>query len=109
MKKVLTFWVRLLKDVVVVQETPTLLSGLTVSDIALCCTGRETAPCPEGPSVESNAKRIRHEARSRAKSLLEVFNVLTYRGRGVCTVKCYETVSVLMTRSQTSGSWSLVR
>ncbi len=77
MKKVLTFWVRLLKEDVVVQETPTLLSGLTVNDSASCCVGRETAPCPEGPSAESRARSMRHEAKSRAASFFEAFNFVT--------------------------------
>lgn len=77
MKKVLTFWVRLLKDVVVVQETPTLLSGLTVSDSASCCIGTETAPCPDGPSEENRAKSVRPKPRKRPILRLEAFNVGT--------------------------------
>jgi uncharacterized membrane-anchored protein len=76
-KKVLTFWVTLLKEDVVVQETPTLLSGLTVSDNASCCIGRETAPCPEGPSVENRAKSMKPKLRKRPISRLEAFKVVT--------------------------------
>jgi len=61
----------------VVQETPTLLSGLTVKARASCCTGklREPAPYPNEPNEENRAKSITPEARNRAGSRLEIFNV----------------------------------
>ena len=76
--RLLTFCVRLPRDVVVLHETPTLLSGLTVKASASCCTGRLRVPaeCPDGAS-EKMAKRIRPEARKRAIVRLETFNVVT--------------------------------
>jgi hypothetical protein len=76
--RLLTFCVRLPRNVVVLQVTPTLLSGLTVKASASCCTGRlrEPAECPDGAS-ENRTKRIRPEARERGIARLGTLNVVT--------------------------------
>jgi hypothetical protein len=108
---VLTFCVRLPNDDAVIQETPTLLSGLTVKVSASCCTAGlvVTALCPDGPIEENMANSIRPEARKRAVLRDEAFNDVTKREREVSTVKGYATVSALNTRFRFPGFLCLVR
>ena len=110
MKNVLTFCVRLPNDDAVIQETPTLLSGLTIKVSASCCTaGLVTALCPDGPIEENMANSIRPEARKRAVLRDEAFNDVTKREREVSTVKGYATVSALNIRFRFPGFLCLVR
>ena len=102
----LTFCVRLPNDDEVIQETPTLLSGLTVKVSALCCTAGlvVTALCPDGPIEKNMTNSTRPEARKRAVPRDEAFNDVTKREREVSTVKGYATVSALNTSSDSQDS-----